>query len=238
MMFVNILNCALRAIVRLFSAPMRAIFWRVLAITLLCVVFCWFLFRYLFALFAMPFIASAIAPMSITMGWLGFLAVLSFTLGLGFVFYLLLAPLTAFIGSFFADEVIDIIEKEDYPNLAPGRAMSWQESFIFSLRFLSITVIANIFAFVLYFIPPINFFSFYIINGYILGRTYFIINAQRFHSYQTARTLFNAPLGTIFTGGLLIAFVSSIPFLNLVAPLFAASFMAYIYKSIVALDAP
>ncbi|WJW80446.1 sulfate transporter family protein [Bartonella sp. TP] len=232
MMPINILNCALRAVGKLFSPGMRNIFWRVLAITILCLAVCWFLFRHIFMLFAMPFIAGAFAPLSLAVGWLSFLAVLFFSLGLSFAFYFFLAPLTAFVGSFFADDAIAVIEQEDYPELAPGRAMNWQESFSFSLRFLAISIIGNIAALIMYFFTPIHIFSFYIVNGYILGRAYFIINAQRFHSYQEATALFNQHLSTIFICGLLIAFISSIPLLNLVAPLFAASFMAYIYKNI------
>ena len=73
---------------------------------------------------------------------------------------------------------------------------------------------------------------FFVANGYLLGREYFQMAASRFHDERTVKTLRSRHGGRIFLAGLMIAGFLAIPFVNLLAPLFATALMVHIHKRI------
>lgn len=230
---INILlQSAFMSFKGLTDRPMCSIFWRILLASGLSLILFWFLIKQIFGFYFIQYLSPILGNMPAFLGWLGLLSIISFAFGINHLLYILLCPIITFIGSFYADDIIDIVEQRDFPADSPGRAMTLKESILFGLRFFFLTLIGNILALMLYFVPPIHLLGFYAVNGYIFGRTYFIINALRFDNYNIAHNLFQNNWGLIVSAGIFIAMISAVPLLGIITPLFAPSFMTYIYKNI------
>lgn len=203
-----------------------------MGMTLAILIVLWLFMREFFILYLWPWIAGGLPGMPAWLGWIGFLTLIVMSLGLALIFSFLIAPITSFIGSFFIDEAADIIENSDYPNDPPGKAMPLGEAMLISLRFLGISVIGNLIALLLFFVPGVNLIAFYVVNGYLLGREYFEFAATRHRSTADAKLFYRQNAWTVFFAGILISIFISIPIINLVAPLFAAAMMTYLYKEL------
>jgi CysZ protein len=66
-------------------------------------------------------------------------------------------------------------------------------------------------------------------NGWLLGREYFELAALRHLSRASADALRRRHGGSVFAGGTLIALLSMVPIVNLIAPLFGAAFMVHMF---------
>lgn len=225
-----IFTAAYRALQRLLTPQYFAMILKALGITFVVLVILWLCTRQLFISYLWPWIADFLPGLPSWAGWLGFGMLIVFNLGLALLMAFLIAPITAMIGGFFIDSAAEIIEKEDYPNEPIGQALSLGRSLILSLKFVLLSLLGNGIAFILFFVPGVNLIAFYVINGFLLGREYFVFAAYRFRSEQEAHIFLRTHYATVFCAGLLIALFVSIPILNLAAPLFAAAFMTYLHK--------
>ena len=203
-----------------------------MGMTLAILVLLWLLMRELFILYLWPWIAAGLPGMPAWLGWIGFFTLVVMSLGLALIFSFLIAPITSFIGSFFMDEAADIIESGDYPDDPPGKAMPLGQALVISLRFLGVSIVGNLIALLLFFVPGVNLIAFYLVNGYLLGREYFEFAATRHRSTADAKQFYRQNSWTVFFAGILISVFISIPIINLVAPLFAAAMMTYLYKEL------
>ena len=84
----------------------------------------------------------------------------------------------------------------------------------------------------LLFVPPLNFFLYYGINGYLLGREYFELVAVRRLESRAAKDMRRRFRGTVFLAGVIIAFFLSIPIVNLIAPVIATAFLVHLYQGL------
>lgn len=130
------------------------------------------------------------------------------------------------------DEVADIIEMEDFAQDTPGRAVPLGRSLVLSSRFLAVSLVANLFALLMFFVPGVNLIAFYVVNGYLLGREYFVFAANRYRDEAAAKAFYRENSLTVFFAGLFISIFVSIPIVNLITPLFAAAMMTYLYKAL------
>jgi CysZ protein len=90
--------------------------------------------------------------------------------------------------------------------------------------------VLNILALPLYFVPIINVFVFYLLNGYLLGREYFeLVAARRFDAAGTRR-LRRKFRGRVMLAGVVIAFLLTVPIVNLVTPVVATGFMLHVFE--------
>ncbi|MGU3574310.1 sulfate transporter family protein [Brucellaceae bacterium C25G] len=227
-----VLHAAYIAMQRLFSAEYRSVFWKVLGLTILLLIGAWAAIRQIFFLFAWPWLEALLPGLPEWTGWLGLIAALIAGLGLALVLALLIAPVTALIAGLFLDDIAAIVEREDYPNEPVGQELPMRRAMIVSLKFLCIVIAGNILALMLLLVPGVNLIAFFIINGYLLGREFFEFAAMRYHSELEAKALRSRYSGTIFLGGLVIACFLAVPLLSLLTPLFAATMMVHLHKSI------
>ncbi|CDO39438.1 cysteine biosynthesis protein CysZ [Bartonella henselae] len=225
-----IFTAAYRALQRLLTPEYRIMILKALGLTFIVLFIIWLFVRQLFMSYFAVWIAHFFPVLSNWRGLLELSILIIFNLGLALLMAFLIAPITAMIGSFFIDSAAEIIEKEDYPNQPIGSTLSLGRSLILSLKFVTLSLLGNAIAFILFFVPGINLIAFYIINGYLLGREYFMFAAYRFRSEREARAFLHVHSMTIFGAGLLIAFFVSIPLLNLATPLFAAALMTHLHK--------
>jgi CysZ protein len=155
--------------------------------------------------------------------WLGGLALV-----VGSIF--LIPPVTSLVAGLYLDDIAALVERESYPADAPGKELPTGQAVGVALRFFFVVLLVNLLALFLLLIPGVNLIAFYLGNGYLLGREYFELAAMRHLKPSAAKTLRRANRLTVFASGLMIAFVASIPILNLITPLFATAFMVRVYK--------
>ncbi|CAO3415208.1 EI24 domain-containing protein [Azospirillum doebereinerae] len=146
--------------------------------------------------------------------------------------WLLFPATVGAVSSFFLDEVVARVEARHYPQLPPPRDNGWLGELGTALRFLALVLAVNIVALPIYIAAPgLNLVVFYTVNGYLLGREYFEMVAHRRMDRGEARALRRARPLKPFLAGVIIAFLSSIPFVNLLVPVVASAFMVHVLQS-------
>lgn len=232
-----IIEAARLALNNLFAPETRKVFWKVIGLTVLVLVGLWVAVRESFIAYVMPWIDGFLPGMPDWAGWLGFVFGIFASIGLALALALLLSSVTAIIAGLFLDDVAEVIEKQYYPEDAPGVAMPLGDAILSSLKFFGVVVLGNIVALILLFVPGVNLVAFFLVNGYLLGREFFEFAAMRFRSPQEARLFRAKNASTVFVGGLVIAGFLAIPIVNLLTPLFAASMMVHLHKMLSRKDA-
>jgi uncharacterized protein involved in cysteine biosynthesis len=71
---------------------------------------------------------------------------------------------------------------------------------------------------------------FFTLNGYLLGREYFELVAQRRMTAVEAKALRRTRRARVFLAGVVVAFLLTIPLVNLITPIIATAFMLHIYE--------
>ena len=145
------------------------------------------------------------------------------------------APATL-IGGIFLDDIAMAVEKRHYPDDEPGRSADFSKTFGVSLRFIGITLVLNVLALPFYLIallfPPLFACIFYGLNGYLLSREYFELVSLRHKDAKAARQLRKANGLRVFSAGVVIAFLLTVPIVNLFMPILATAFMLHIFKAL------
>ena len=157
---------------------------------------------------------------------------LAATLGIvtGAVF--LMPAVTAFVGSFFVDEIADQVERAHYPADPPGRALPLGRALIEGIKTALLAVAVYLCAVPFLFVAGLGLVIMFFANAYLLSREYFLLAAMRFRPPDEARALRRAHSTRIFLAGMLIAIFVSIPLLNLATPLFAMALMVHMHKRV------
>jgi CysZ protein len=145
--------------------------------------------------------------------------------------FLLYPAVVAAIMGLFLDQAIEAVERRHYPGLEPARLVGAGEQLGRSLRLLGSALVFNLLALPIYLIPGVNLVVFYTLNGYLLGREYFEMVAQRRLDPQAMRLLWRRRRTGILLLGIGAAFISTIPVVNLAAPLIAAAAMTHQVRS-------
>lgn len=156
-------------------------------------------------------------------------------IGAGFLLFILVwllfpAALSATI-SLFLDSIASQVERTHYPNLPAPRKQAMHEAMWSGLKLALVALGLNILVLPIYFIPFLNIFVFYTLNGYLLGREYFETVALRRLSAGEARELWRNEKRRLIVAGAVITLMLTIPFLNLVAPVVATAFMLHLFES-------
>ena len=150
--------------------------------------------------------------------------------------FLLFPAVVAVAISLFLDEIAEAVERRYYPHLPAARSQPWGEMIGDTVVFALVTVGVNLLALPLYllllFVPPLNLLLYYGLNGYLLGREYFEMVAVRRLPSPDAKRLRRRYRGRVFLAGVIIAFILSIPLVNLVAPIVATGFLVHLFHGL------
>ena len=140
------------------------------------------------------------------------------------------------IGGLFLDDIAEAVEKRHYPGDNPGLSADFSKTIGVSIRFIGITLLLNVLAIPFYLIallfPPLFACIFYGLNGYLLSREYFELVSLRHEDAKAARQLRKANGLKVFMAGVVIAFLITVPIVNLVVPILATAFMLHIFKAL------
>jgi CysZ protein len=212
---------ALDALAEIFSPPFRRVMWKSLGLTAAILV-----------LAGVGLDRLALSFVHVGPAWLS--AVLTVVLALGVVVGMIfLAPPTAsLVASFHLDEVAALVERTIDPHGPPGRPLPLAPSIVMGIRFAVLSIIVNVIVLVLTVFTGVGLVSFFVLNGYLLGREFFELAAMRHVSAADARYLFQRHMPMVFIAGAVVSGFVAVPVLNLFTPLFATAFMTRVYKRI------
>ncbi len=135
------------------------------------------------------------------------------------------------LAAFFLDGVATAVEARHYPGLSPAPGTRPVDAAISGLRFLGISILLNLVLLPFLFIPPVFPFVFYTANGYLLGREYFELVADRRFGPVQARSIRKAHRWRVFSAGVVAAFLLTVPVANLFAPVVATAAMVHLLQS-------
>ena len=207
-----------------FSPPLRGILWKSIGLTLGLLALVWMGLTRLFDYFLKNHSLSADYP--IIDGFAFFLA----GAGLLIALVYLLPAVTAIVAGYFLDDVAEVVERQDYPADRPGVALPFGKAIFYGLRFAGLSLLVNLVALLLFFIPGINIGAFFVANAYLLGREYFELAAGRFWPAEDVTRLRMEHRGTVLAAGAVLAGLVLVPVLNLITPIFGAAMMVHLHK--------
>lgn len=136
--------------------------------------------------------------------------------------------ISAFVG-LFLEGIAEAVERRHYPALTPARDIPFGEALAGSAKFLGITLALNLVVLLFLIVPPVFPFVFYGVNGYLLSREYFEVVAARRMSAPAAREMRRKHMRRLFLAGLVVAFLLTVPIVNLLAPIVGTAAMVHIF---------
>lgn len=155
------------------------------------------------------------------------------TLGASFIAWFLFPGIMPVIVNFFDSHIAGLIEKQDYPaNLATHEPPFWPELW-HDVRFSLLAITLNILILPLYiFLNVLAPVIFYWLNGYLLGREFFVMAARRHIPLPEAIALRKQHAATVTIAGIALALLATLPITNLFAPFWGIALMTHLYHTI------
>ncbi len=228
------IDATAKALSQLFTQPLRRVLLKSVGLALLMIIIIGIIMQRMLAALADSGAtwAEQTAGFAPHTAWAALAWVLSILAGLGIVTgaLFLMPAVTAFVGSFFVDEVAEVVERSHYPAEPVGRALPLFRGLIEGIKFALLALVVYLCALPFVLLAGLGFIILFVANAYLLGREYFELAAMRFRPPTEAKALRKANRGYVFITGMVIAVFVSIPLLNLATPIFAMAFMVHIHK--------
>jgi len=228
------IDATVNALSQMFTASLRRVLLKSVGLALLLIVLIGIVLQRLLSALAESGATwaeqtSGFAPHAV---WSALAWVLSIMAGFGIITgaLFLMPAVTAFVGSFFVDEVADVVEREHYPAEPPGRALPLFRALIEGLKFAALAIAVYLCALPFVLLAGLGLVILFLANAYLLGREYFELAAMRFRPPQEAKAMRKSNAGYIFLAGMVIALFVSIPLVNLATPIFAMAYMVHVHK--------
>ena len=224
----------IKAFAQIFAPPLRAVLWKSIGLALLLIIALAVVLErgivWLVGLGSMS-AETALGPHAHfpvdAIAWL-----LSLMAGFGIVAgsVMLMPAVTAFVASFFADEIAEQVERTHYPADPPGKALSLGQAMLQGGKTALLALAVYVCAVPFLLIAGLGAILFFLATAWLLGWEYFGLAAMRFRPPAEAKALRRQHAASVFIGGMLIALFVSIPVLNLATPLFATALMVHMHK--------
>lgn len=221
-----LIQAAFRAWAQVLSPALRKVLWKSLALTAALLALVWLALTQLLDAYLDSHHVSAQYP--VLDGFAFFLAGAGLFVALAY----LLPAVSALVAGYFLDDVAEVVERTDFPGDPPGRALPLGQALLYGLRFAGLSLLVNLAALVLFFVPVVNIGVFFAANAYLLGREYFELAAGRFRPMPEAARLRDEYRGTVMLAGAMLAGLVLVPFLNLLTPLFGVALMVHVHKNL------
>ena len=225
-------DAAIKALVQMFSPEFRRVLLKSIGLALVLIVLIGIGLNRVFSWMATSGATWAEATAGGHTAWQILAWVISILATLGIITgaLFLMPAVTAFVGSFFVDEIADEVERQHYPMEAPGTALPLMRAVIEGLNTALLAVLVYLVAVPLLFVAGIGLVVLVLANAYLLSREYFLLAAMRFRPPEEAKAMRRAHHTAILLAGLPIAMFVSIPIVNLATPLFAMAMMVHVHK--------
>jgi uncharacterized protein involved in cysteine biosynthesis len=142
----------------------------------------------------------------------------------------LMFPVAAMFVGLFLDRIVDAVERRHYPELEPVRPVGIGEGLKAALWFTFVVVAVNLVAMIFYLISgPLAPFVFWAVNGFLFGREYFELVAQRRLEPAENRRLRRRHFLQIWLSGSLMAVPLSVPLVNLLVPVLGVAAYTHMF---------
>ena len=214
-----------KAIAQLSDPRVRGVVWKSIGSALVVFVALWLGLGFALAetqLFSWGWLEAAI-------DLLGGLAALVLT-------FILFPAVASVVMGFFVEEVAEAVETRHYPQLGAPRKAALSEIVLTTVKFALVTIALNIIVLPLYLIPVVNLFVFYLLNGYLLSREYFELAALRRADATGVAILRRRYKNRLLLIGIVIAFLMTVPVVNLLAPVIATATMVHVFQRLQELE--
>jgi len=149
-----------------------------------------------------------------------------------FIAWLLFPAMTMLVLGFFLDRVVAAIERAHYPGSSEARRIGIGETLWSGIRLAFLALLLNLAALPLYLVPGVNLFVYYGLNGFLVGREYFVAIAQRRLDPRGAHAMWQEYRFRLVLAGAVIAVLLSLPLVNLAAPLIGVAFMLHLFEGL------
>jgi CysZ protein len=228
------IDAAVKALEQMFSKPFRAVLFKSALLALVMIALIGVGLNRLLVFLAADgqsyaesaLGASAHTPLGLLFGIVSIAASLGIVVGSVF----LMPAVTAFVASFFVDEIAEEVERAHYPADAPGKALPFFMALGEGLKTALLSVVVYLCALPFLLFGGAGLFILFFASAWLLGREYFELAAMRFRPVAEAKAFRKANRASVFTAGCLIALFVSIPILNLATPLFGTALMVHVHK--------
>jgi CysZ protein len=138
--------------------------------------------------------------------------------------------------SIFMERIADIVEAAHYPHLGPARGIPIWTGIWTGVIFLLAVIALNLVMLPLYilalFVAGLGAVLFYGINGWLTGRMYYEQVALRRLSAVEVKAWRRANSGALWMTGIAIAFLGTLPILNLIVPVLGTAAMVHVAQSL------
>ena len=217
------IRAAVAAVGEIFSPPFRAVLLKTLGLTILLLA--------LLGIAAEKLVIAFIAlPHAV---WLATLLHVLAGLGLVVLLVVLVTPVSFVVAGLFFDELADHVEADIAGPAGRGRAMALGPALWLGVKFGSVSLLVNVVALALFFVPGVNAIAFFGANAYLLGRGFFELAALRYRDIDTVRELRRRHSLRLLAAGGLCAALMAVPILNLLTPLFATALLVRVAQPLV-----
>jgi uncharacterized protein involved in cysteine biosynthesis len=166
------------------------------------------------------------------LSWLVWFVSIAASLGIIIGGVFLMPAVTAFVGSFFVDEIAEQVEHAYYPTEPAGKALPVMRAATEGIKIALISIAVYLVALPFLLFAGLGLFILFFASRYLLSREYFELAAMRFRPVEEAKGFPQGNQTAVFTAGLFIAAFVSIPIVNLATPLFAMAFMVHMHKKL------
>src|SRR5215469_3485498 len=230
------LDDATKAIIQLFSPPLRSVLWKSIGLALAFIVVVGIALDRLIVHLVDLGSASAEATFGSPAHWpvnaVAWLLSIATALGIIVGSVMLMPAVTAMVGSFFADQIADEVEREHYPADPRGKAVPLWLALWEGGKTALLALVVYLIAAPLLLFAGFGAVVFFLATAYVLGREYFELAAMRLRPRAEAKAMRRRNAALVYVGGLFIAAFVSIPVVNLATPLFAMAFMVHLHKRV------
>lgn len=181
-------------------------------------------------------VADLLLPDTVTLPFVGetggidaLVSVASLVVMIWLSIFLMVPVASAFTGLYLED-VAEAVEARHYPHLPPAPRLPLWETLVDSVNFLGVLIAVNIVALIAYaFAGPFAPVLFWALNGFLLGREYFMLVAMRRLGRTGARSLARRHRGQVWAAGVLMAAPLSVPVVNLLVPVLGAATFTHLF---------
>lgn len=184
---------------------------------------------------------NRLVPETLTLPWIGqvggvdMAASWAFGLAMLVLSVVLMVPVASACTGMFLERVVDAVEDRHYPWLPPVTPLPVWDVVVDSVNFAGVVIAVNLLALVVYvFFGPFAPLAFWAVNGFLLGREYFTLVAQRRLGRDRARALRRRYAGTVWAAGVLMAVPLSLPMVNLLVPVLGVATFAHLFQRLAA----
>lgn len=221
-----ILSCFAAALGQLADPRFLRVVWRGVALSLGLLVAIWLV---------LWGVAEWAVPGTLSLPWIGPISGLGWAAGIGVALLMLAAsvflmvPVAGAFSAMFLDEVAEAVEATHYR--AIGRPLGFWAGASAGAGLFVLMVVVNLIALALSFVlGPFGPVLFWALNGWLLGREYFLLAALRHLDRASARALLSRNVLTVWLAGTMMAAPLSFPLISLVVPVLGAATFTHLFQ--------